>query len=70
MRIPTIDDRDITINQNKRHAPAGAGRALATAVLALAGLLVLWLLITTLDPQARAAREVAQWRSRKCSHFS
>ena len=65
MRIPTIDDRDIISNQNKRHAPAGAGRALATAVLALAGLLALWLLITTLDPQARAASEVAQWRSQQ-----
>ena len=63
MRNPTIDDRDVAINQNNRRAPTGAGRALVASVLALAGLAALWLLIQTLDPQARAAREAAQWRA-------
>ena len=63
MRNPTIDDRDVVINQNNRRVPTGAGRALVASVVALAGLAALWLLIQTLDPQARAAREAAQWRA-------
>lgn len=58
-----IDDRDIIINQ-------GGGRRLgfpyigaaALAITALTCLAGLWLLIQTFDPQARAAREAAQWQ--------
>lgn len=57
-----IDDRDIVINQSGgRRFGFPSASLIALTVMVLGALAALWKLIDTFDPQARAARDAAQW---------